>query len=104
MIHVAAPDVSANTPLLTSDRALLTPLADGTGVLLHLDTKFYYTLNATGVFVWRTLAAATTGGGATRAALVDALVAAFEVAAEVAAADVDTMLNELIDEALVVRA
>ena len=104
MNHVAAPDDSASTPLLISDRALLTPLADGTGVLLHLDTKFYYTLNATGVFVWRTLAAATPGGGATRAALVDAIVAAFDVHADVATADVDAMLTELLDEQLVVRA
>jgi hypothetical protein len=32
---------------------ILTELQDGTGVLLHLGTKFYYALNRTGVAVWR---------------------------------------------------
>ena len=35
---------------------VLTEMGDGAGVLLHLGTKFYYTLNATGVAVWKALA------------------------------------------------
>ncbi len=35
---------------------ILTELEDGTGVLLHLGTKFYYALNRTGVAVWKLLA------------------------------------------------
>jgi hypothetical protein len=31
---------------------VFTPLADGTGVLLNLDTLFYYSLNRTGAAVW----------------------------------------------------
>ncbi|BDG05661.1 lasso peptide biosynthesis B2 protein [Anaeromyxobacter oryzae] len=34
---------------------ILTELQDGTGVLLHLGTKFYYALNRTGVVVWKQL-------------------------------------------------
>jgi hypothetical protein len=40
---------------------LLTELKDGTGVLLHLRTKFYFTLNRTGVAVWKLLAAGQAG-------------------------------------------
>src|SRR5690606_13486520 len=46
----------------THPRVMLTEMSDGTGVLLHLDTKFYYTLNRSGTKVWKTLGA--TGGDA----------------------------------------
>jgi hypothetical protein len=32
---------------------VFTPLDDGTGVLLNLDTLLYYSLNRTGAAVWR---------------------------------------------------
>jgi hypothetical protein len=32
---------------------VFTPLADGTGVLLNLDTLLYYSLNRTGTAVWK---------------------------------------------------
>jgi hypothetical protein len=32
---------------------VFTPLADGTGVLLHLETLLYYSLNRTGAAVWQ---------------------------------------------------
>jgi hypothetical protein len=32
---------------------VFTPLADGTGVLLNLDTLFYYSLNRTGAVLWQ---------------------------------------------------
>jgi hypothetical protein len=34
---------------------LFTDLEDGTSVLLHLDSKFYYTLNESGTAIWRAL-------------------------------------------------
>ena len=34
---------------------LFTDLEDGTSVLLHLDSKFYYTLNDSGTMIWRAL-------------------------------------------------
>ncbi len=48
--------IDANTKLHSNPRCLLTELDDGTGVLLHLDTKYYFTLNDTGVFLWKQLA------------------------------------------------
>ena len=32
---------------------VFTPLADGTGVLLHLETFWYYNLNRTGAAIWK---------------------------------------------------
>jgi hypothetical protein len=68
--------------LRPSPDALLTELKDGTGVLLHLRTKFYYALNRTGVAAWKLIEAG-------RAASVDA------VAAELAAAFSGTTLEEV---------
>ena len=34
---------------------VFTPLDDGTGVLLNLETRVYYTLNRTGTLVWQEL-------------------------------------------------
>ena len=33
--------------------SVFTPLPDGTGVLLNLDTRFYYTLNRTATALWQ---------------------------------------------------
>lgn len=59
----------------TSADVLLTKLADGTGVLLHLRTKFYYALNQTGVVAWEALSAREPAGPD---AVVELLVARFE--------------------------
>ena len=34
---------------------LFTDLGDGTSVLLHMGTRFYFTLNETGTKIWKTL-------------------------------------------------
>lgn len=34
-------------------KTVFTPLDDGTGVLLNLETLFYYNLNRTGVALWQ---------------------------------------------------
>jgi len=36
-----------------SSRTVFTPLADGTGVLLNLDTLLYFSLNRTGTQLWQ---------------------------------------------------
>ena len=36
-----------------SARTVFTPLEDGTGVLLNVDNLLYYTINRTGVALWR---------------------------------------------------
>jgi hypothetical protein len=77
---------------------ILTELQDGTGVLLHLGTKFYYALNGTGVVAWKLLA----GTEAVDAArLAEALVERFAgITVERARVDVDALLGELQAEGL----
>ena len=60
--------------LSAESRVVLTELNDGTGLLLHLGSKLYFTLNRSGVLVWKSIVR----GGVTRANLVDLLVENFE--------------------------
>lgn len=84
-------------------RCLLTVLEDGNGVLLHLDTKFYFTLNSTGVFVWQCLENnPTTPQSASQ--LASQLAQEFEVDLDLATTDVQALLTELLEESLVVAA
>jgi hypothetical protein len=88
----------------TTPRAdvILTELQDGTGVLLHLGTKFYYALNATGVAAWKLLEAGT---ATTPDAIAQRLVTQFEgVTLEAARRDVEALLAELRAEDLLPRA
>jgi hypothetical protein len=78
-------------------KCLLTELDDGTGVVLNLETKFYFTLNATAVVVWKELLLAPK----TRAELSARLVSEFEVEEAVAASDVALLVDELLREGLV---
>jgi len=82
-------------------QVLLTELNDGTGVLLHLDTKFYYTLNDTGIFVWKALADASCQTPTSLAARVAEV---FDVSIEAAERDVETVLREMSNEGLVCQA
>ena len=84
---------------LTSPRAILTELGDGTGVVLELDTKFYFNLNRTGVAVWKALAAKPDGMSAL--ALAETLTQHFEVERDAALADVTALLGAMADEGLV---
>jgi hypothetical protein len=88
--------------LKPSDDVMLTELKDGTGVLLHVGTKFYYTLNPTGVLAWKLIA----DGSATDAAAVASVIAARYPAADPAAvgADVAALLTELTGEGLLAPA
>jgi hypothetical protein len=79
-------------------QVLFTELDDGTGVLLNLETKFYFTLNRTAVFIWKTLAEHPK---TTRAALTSALVTTFQVDAAAAERDLDALLQEMVDDGLV---
>ena len=62
----------------------------GEAVILHLDTKRYYRLNATGAEVWKGIEA-----GENREMLVERLVREFTVEREVAAAEVDRLVERL---------
>ncbi len=78
-------------------RVNFTRFDEGEGVLLHLETKSYYTLNATGVFIWEQLEA----GRQTIEELVAALLDSYEVTQEEAAHQVQVFLEALKREGLV---
>ena len=84
--------------LVPNKRMMLTELADKTGVLLNLDTKFYYTLNQTGVFIWKTI---TEKSEISISHVVDKLCDVFDVEREQADSDINVIVNEMIDEKLV---
>ena len=69
---------------------------DGETVILNLSRGTYFGLNDVGTIVWQALQQP-----ATIADLRDAVVREFEVAAEVAEADVRSLLVEMIDAGLV---
>ena len=81
-----------------SGQAVFTELDADNGVALHLDTKRYYTLNGTGVYLWKRLEAEPQGR--TDAELLDALVADYEVTREVAERTLAEFLQDLISEQL----
>ncbi len=91
---------------------ILTELGDGMGVLLHLGTKFYYTLNATGVAAWKALEldalqadqAELGGRGVTQTDIADHIAREFRVDPITAARDVQPVLTEMLDEGLITRA
>ncbi|MFO0761459.1 MAG: PqqD family protein [Byssovorax sp.] len=82
-------------------QALFTELDDGTGVLLHLGTKFYFTLNPTAVAVWKALG--SKGEAVTAEHLAARLHAEFQVDEPTAARDVEAILADLLADGLVVE-
>jgi Coenzyme PQQ synthesis protein D (PqqD) len=76
-------------------------MRDGTAVLLHMQTKFYFTLNETGVFVWKLLSSSgAPGEGWARDAVATKLTEEFDVDLARATADLDALLDELRAEKL----
>jgi hypothetical protein len=78
-------------------QVLFTEIDDGSGVLLHLETKFYFTLNPTAVVVWKALAGAEP---TTVEAVATRLAAEFRVSPEEAARDIGGILDELLADGL----
>ena len=73
-------------------------MKDGTGVLLDLRSKFYFTLNETGVAVWKMLAA---GEAAEPHALAEKIAQRFDTPSmDAVEADVKALLEELAAEGL----
>ena len=72
---------------------------EGEAVLLHMDTKDYFRLNATAACVWKGLER-----GMDREALTAELCAQFEVEADTARAELDALLAELERRRLIVVA
>jgi hypothetical protein len=83
--------------IVQNDKCLLTELADGTGVLLHLETKFYYTLNPTGVEVWKALGS----GSNSERSVAEKISQEFEVDVATAVVDVHSVLEMMLSEGLV---
>lgn len=82
-------------------QVLFTELDDGTGVLLHLDTKFYYTLNPTAVVVWKAIGEDPAGSVA---AVAQRLTARFKVEADIAERDIEGILREMLADGLLLAA
>ncbi len=67
------------------------------GVLLHLGSRRYFTLNATGVFIWNLLSKAPRSADA----IADEVVRAFAVERAGASASIGGLLAELSSEGLI---
>nr|WP_240808093.1 PqqD family protein [Polyangium spumosum] len=67
---------------------------------MHLDTKFYFTLNPSAVIVWKSLAEPTSGPSA----IAERITKLFRVDHETAARDVDNVLGEMLEDGLVLPA
>ncbi len=78
-------------------QVVLTELNDGTAVLLHLETKFFFTLNETALCIWRNLR-----DGKTEADLCLALIQEFDVDRAAAERDVQALVAALMGESLLV--
>lgn len=80
---------------------VFTDLEDGSGgVLLHLESKFYYSLNPTGSFIWKQLEEKEE---LTEENLLEAVLDNFEVDAEEAKKDLEEFIEDLTREGLVIK-
>jgi hypothetical protein len=88
--------------LRPSDEVVLTELKDGTGVLLHVGTKHYFTLNRTGVMAWKLFASE---GLVDASSVAGAIAATFPDADPAAVlADVANLVAQLTSEGLLASA
>ena len=89
-------DQTASVPPVPHAHVVFTDLDGAEGVLVDLDTKQYFQLNATASFIWRGL---TQGTAATDIAR--GMTEAFEVSLEDAQASVDAAIHDFISYRLV---
>ena len=80
------------------EEVVFTDLDDGSAVILHLETKYYYSLNDTGCFLWKLLDQAE---GASESELADQLHENYDVDLGRAKEDVVEFINELSDQGLI---
>lgn len=79
--------------LLTKEQTSFTELLDNVeGIILDLDNLHYYTLNSTGLFIWKQL---RSGLSQTREQLCDALSQSFNHSADAVSGDLAIFLEEL---------
>lgn len=79
----------------TVSNDVLTAHLEDEAVLLHMDTKRYYRLNATAAAIWRGLEQ-----GRTRAELLDELCHRFDVDAQQAAPELERVILDLVSKGL----
>jgi len=77
---------------------VFTDLDDGSAVILHLETKYYYSLNDTGCFLWKLL---DRPEGASEGELADELHENYDVEPDRAREDVVEFIKELSDQGLI---
>lgn len=94
--QVAWTMMSPDTTLVPVAEVVLTPLADGEGVLLDVDSARYIRLNKTALVIWTAIAA-----GEPIKAISRALLERFDVTKEQADETLQTFVDELIEENLV---
>jgi hypothetical protein len=88
----------SSTRYTINPRAVLQTMPDGSAVVLHLDTRFYFRLSETGTFLWQRLSASS---GANPTALADSLLEAFDVESGQAELDAEQWLATMVAEQLV---
>jgi len=82
----------------SSRDVILTEMKDGSGVLLDLKSRFYFTLNETGVATWKLL---SSGEATTARALAERIARDFDAPSiETVEADVEVLLVDLAAEGL----
>lgn len=81
-----------------SRNVILTEMKDGSGVLLDLGSRFYFTLNETGVAAWKLIAS---GEATTARALAERIARDFDApSVDTVEADVEALLADLAAEGL----
>ena len=88
--------ISGETTFEPSDDVTLTELQNGEAVLLNLRTWKYYSLNETGVHVWKQAA-----DGAPLSDIATSMSEQWEVTTDEAVSAVTRLLKDLVDEKLI---
>ena len=89
---------TANKKYKAREDVVFTDLDDGSAVLLHLQTKYYFSLNETGSFLWKLI---EREGGASPEELIEELCQAFDVGADKAKNDVSEFVADLKTQGLI---
>jgi hypothetical protein len=82
--------------IILNPDVIFTDVGNKEAVLLHLGTKKYYSLNETGVYIWKMLESGLTPENVTQK-----LQNEFEISPSKAIESVLTLLNDLVSEKLV---
>ncbi len=88
--------ITSETKVTTHPDVLYTELKDGDAVLLHLQTKTYYTLNETGARMWSLMFK-----GLTLGEISQGIITEFDVTLDRAQESVINLANELVAAELV---